>query len=190
VGERLVLLITAAIGALGWVFTHVVDRVTESPTVEYKITEGSLGKDKLLEVRLVNVTRSTSFSTVRLLMTVPNGGLIKDVKVTPVEPAFEGDVEPHVYGRSADVTLERFMPGARFDIRATYSGPRRPALRASAVDTPIRLQKRGLETLFARYEVVILSGLALIWLILAITVGIVFARSKVEAGATATGTRA
>jgi hypothetical protein len=166
-GERTVLLITVLIGALGWLFTHVVERVSDSPTVEFVVTEGTRGAQKTFDIQLSNVTRATSFNAVRILILAPRGGQIIDVSVTPREPSFEGDTEPHVFGRSADITLERFNPGARFQILAVYTGEGRPTLRASATDVPIRFQERGLETFFAKNEVAILSVLAVLWLVMA-----------------------
>ena len=167
--ERTVLLITVLIGAIGWLFTHVVERVTDSPTVEYRLTTSQTADGGLLKIRLVNVTRSTSFQMVRFLILAPTDGRIREVEVRPVEPSFEGDIEPHVFGRSADLTIERFMPGARFYVLVAYSGNERPRLRASSADAPIRFQRRSLETVFARYELVILAALAALYLIIALT---------------------
>ena len=166
--ERTVLLITVLVGAVGWLFTHLVERVSNSPTIEYTIETIGPPSQQVLKLGLINVTRSTSFEDVRILLTAPKGGSISDVFVAPREPSFEGDVGPEVYGRSADIVIERFMPGAQLEISAPYTGRGRPAVRASAKDVPIHFRERGLETFFARREVEIFGGLAIFWLLLSI----------------------
>jgi hypothetical protein len=154
-GERTIWLVTVVAGALGWLFTHTVDRVLASPTIEYEIRDGADSTNRLLVIPLTNVTRDQSFSEVRLTLTASPSSRILAVNVIPTEPASEGDVAPRYDSSSADVVLQNMLPQSHVEVKVRYTGPQRPSIRVSS-DESVQFQEAGVQTFFARHEIFIL----------------------------------
>ncbi len=160
--EKAVVFITIVAAVLGWLTTRVVDRITGAPTVEYRIDVHRSSRPTVT-VTLLNVTRTQEFRNLRVVLrTGPRHRMI-NADVHPVEPAFEGDRPPTVDGHTAEVVIEKFMPGSSVVIRATYNGGPRPVMSATSDSNAVRLLPSNWETWLAKNELRVLFWVWTVW---------------------------
>jgi hypothetical protein len=183
VGEKAPWLVTLILGVLGWLLSHTVDRIISSPTVEYDIRQYQGGDRRGVIVHLRNITRDKSFDHVQATVTFPDGKNFKWGMVAAA-PASEGDEPPVHQGATVSFAMPLLMPGTKVGFAASATGTAEPVVRIwSAASQPVRLQRRGAETFFARHETGVMTGLIALWLV-ALLIILVLARraSKAAAG--------
>lgn len=158
--EKAPFIVSLILAAIGWAVTHTVDRMTGTPTIAFHLDARSSGK---LLMTLRNVTRDHVFRDLTLVFTVEPGAAIQDVRVAPVEPAFEGDDPVVIYGRTAQLTFPQIQPAWAFSIVVRHTGKDRPRFRFEMKDGAIRATDESLETFFLAHEVCILLILVGTW---------------------------
>lgn len=167
--EKLTLILSAGIAALGWLITHYVDRLNASATVEYSsYVENCDGIATLpatacnYRVEVTNLNRTTSFNNLVFNFLAKGEGQISSYAFRPIEPAHVGNEPPRVGPRSAEFIATKLMPDAAIEIilRAT-GGP--PTMHVQADDT-IRMSPPTLETFLARYEMILMTALIVSWI--------------------------
>jgi hypothetical protein len=190
--ERLSYFITAVAAILGWLITHYVDRVTQTPTIEYKISETSQGDRTTVSYLLTNVNRTQAYGPIHVgFLAAPGAPIVTKLRVRPVEPAHEGD-EPPVHGAaSAQYTIPKMMPGAGINFTLATAGKDRPRLYLSSSDPKesVRFTESSVDTWVATNETTIVIFLIALWALVLATLLLVvlFLRSPRPEGAHNTG---
>jgi hypothetical protein len=161
--DRLGVLTTVVLAALGWLLTHYVDRLTASPTLEYSIASHEEGPRHRHLFRLRNVNRLTSYGPLKLTFQAPTGGIVA-YSLTPIEPTSEGDEFPRVSRDSAEFTIPKLMPNGAIKVALVTRDGVRPVLSVESA-TDIRLTRSGFETWLVRHELTVMGALIAIWLV-------------------------
>ncbi|WP_341705257.1 hypothetical protein [Ferrovibrio sp.] len=146
-------------GILAWSISHLADRVIESPSLLYSSTVESLTDPsisietdpKTLTVRLQNLSRDKTFKNVEILLTAPAGSSMNAFRITPTQPAHEGNNPQILAGLSGRALLPEIQPNWKFDIVAEFVGET-PSVRISAPNSVMRLIEPGFEATLAKNE--------------------------------------
>jgi hypothetical protein len=117
-GDKAPYLVSLILGVLGWLVSHMVDRIIEAPTLEYHIQKETAADRSMLSVELHNITREKSFEGLKATIYFPNATSIYSPHLTAAEPAFNGKAPPTVSGSTATFTLPKMMPGAQLNFSA------------------------------------------------------------------------
>ena len=158
--------------AVGWAATHVVDRLTSSPILEYAIVKArskpAFGPPQLkqLGIVLTNLTRDTTFKNLGIVLVAPEGTEIVGewTEMHPSPPAFEGNEPWRQQRRRFQYTIPSVHPGSEFFIKVGYVGEAAPVLRFES-SQPLFATRRNLETWFVRHETGFLAMLCGFWLL-------------------------
>jgi hypothetical protein len=178
--ERSALILPIALGALGWLLTHYVERVTASPTVEYYVDrtncDARAESEQTCDYRhaITNLSRTTSFPVIRFDF---EGSAIRDFRVERVATAHEGDRQPARDATTVTFFLESLMPGAAIVliVRATGQAP----TMAARSQAPLRMLPANFETFLVRREMTIMSILVILGILV---VGWIFLRRPSKNG--------
>jgi hypothetical protein len=135
--------VTLAVAIAGWSATYVVGRITNSPTLEYQVSQpvaspmGRASDAKTQTIRLTNLTRSSTFKNLTVVLVAQGGTLIlsEATEIIPLAPAFEGNEPWRHQGGMARYTIPKMHPGWTFIISVKYFGDKSPALRFESEDT-------------------------------------------------------
>ncbi|HEX8124485.1 MAG TPA: hypothetical protein VF548_02785 [Allosphingosinicella sp.] len=183
--ERVSYFITAVAAVLGWLITHYVDRVTDTPTIEYTIDEKTTSSGLEVVYRVTNVNRTHAYGPIKVSFLAADASPISSkLKVRSVEPADEGSEPTITYPDSAQYTVAKMMPGSRVRLDLAVRGATRPHIYLSSTnpDEAIRFTRRSLDTWVATHETSIVLVLIFVWA--AVLVGLVlFAFLRGDAGA-------
>jgi hypothetical protein len=161
--DRLGLLTTIVLGALGWLLTHYVDRLTASPTLEYSISSHEVGARYRYLFRLRNVNRLRSYGPLKLTFQAPGGGIV-GYSLAPVEPSSEGDDFPRVGPDSAEFTIPKLLPNGAIKVTLVTRDSARPVLSIESA-TDVRLTRSGFETWLVRHELGVMGVLIALWIL-------------------------
>lgn len=162
--------VTLAVAIAGWSATHVVDRVIGAPTLEYEAAESMASplphepNAKLQTLRLTNLTRSTTFKNLTVVLMAPRGTKVlnETTEIVAVAPAFEGN-DPWKYrGGMATYVIPKVHPGWTYLVRVGYVGDRLPILRFESDDS-IYTTRPNWETFIVKREVWILCAIGGFW---------------------------
>lgn len=162
--------VTLAVAIAGWSATYVVGRITGSPTLEFEQYQPvanpmqSEPKGMSQTLRLTNLTRSTTFKNLSIVLMAPPGTKILDetTDVIAVPPAFEGN-EPWKYrGGMARYVIPKVHPGWTYRVRVGYVGDKAPVLRFESEDN-VYTTRPNWETFVVRHEFWILAGIGGFW---------------------------
>src|SRR5258708_22788330 len=140
--------LTTFFGALTWVVAHTVDRLVDSPTIEYEITRQRIGDDRsqVWEIRanVVNLSQKSTFRNAKFLFVSrsdENGNALDtvfDVNQDHTEMVFLGPTLPEGKRRAkvqipgAEFVVPVLAPGARVELITRYVGKDEPRF----VDAP------------------------------------------------------
>jgi hypothetical protein len=162
--DRLGLLTTIVIGALGWLITHYVDRLTEAPTVEYSISSKSEGKGGNYRhvFRFRNVNRLKAYGPLKLTFQAPDSP-IRAYALRPVEPGSEGEEFQRISSDAAEFNIPKLMPNGAIKVIFRTEGKPRPAVSVES-GSDIRLTRSGFETWLVRHEITVMGALIVIWI--------------------------
>jgi hypothetical protein len=166
------------LAVIGWTITHIVDRVNETPALEYKISNEISSNFNNVEIEITNITRSTAFQNI--IIVLQDVGDIRNYcgyeakkideefcpKITPVQPAEDGKEAPSVDERSVSFNIPRIMPGSVYRIKSPYVKTETPKIRISSNISTIKMTSRNIETVFAKNEIDILLILLSSWIII------------------------
>jgi hypothetical protein len=166
-------LIAALLAALGWMLAHVVDRVTEAPTIVYRVcegdkcskSEGQKSSRKYMSLEVQNISSKMVFSNIKVVFAIEPTGRIKNFLVRPVEPSHEGDEPWILEQQTASFEIPKIHPGGIFEFELEYEGKNPPSLRFISESQAVRWIKPGLQSWYVNRETEIfiaLSGLFLI----------------------------
>lgn len=176
--NRLPIWLAMFLGALGWCITHVVDRITSSPAVEYSISGNEKrGADgtSIVNVELFNLSSSISHrELVVLLVRESKDSAVKfspkQCEIIAIAPTSLGSSER----AECDLDVAEFRadvlpPQGRIELRAAVHGEGKVLIvggpSASKSDSSYYLAPRNIETIFAKHEFAILSISLIIWVV-------------------------
>lgn len=154
--------VTVALGCAGWFLTHTVDRVTESPTLEYELTTISINSTATAKLQLTNITRDHTFDEVKVDFLGTRGTTFSNPSAVTVQPADDGSTSPVVGGDTASFTVARMQPGNVYRLSVSYKGKNAPTVRITSDRSIIRPVPPSLETSFAKNEFSYLLAIGLI----------------------------
>jgi hypothetical protein len=162
--------VTLALALFGWSANHVVNRITDAPTLEYRIEEPKEEKSTsgqplwTQNITLTNLTRKQTFENLSVMLIARKGSTLASdqLKLRPVPPAFEGDDSWESEGGRATFTVPKLHPGSSVQVVSAYTGDKPPVFRIKSQGT-VFATKANWETWFVRHEIYILTPLALVW---------------------------
>ncbi len=193
-GEKAPFLVTLIFGILAWGVTHIVDRVTAAPTIEYREAlsplRGPAAEVRKIEVRLHNLSSNDTYYNTTFILSRRTGSAtrfltnLEDKQHTPdvvaEEPAWFG--ETSTTKRSIDPSddhidfiVPQIPPDGRIRIIAFFTGDGVPLFRAklNADDkSTMRLVPPSIETFLVRNETLLIlaamlsavAGYSVLWL--------------------------
>lgn len=152
-------LITLILAIIGWAVTHLVDRISSAPTIEFRTSTRAYTGNNIFIVQLTNLSSDHAFRNLLLQLQAPSGGKVTGLHILPVQPAFEGDDPTHV-AQSGDAWFKfaELQPEGTFYAEATYVGDP-PKVRISLPTKSARIVAPSLETALVRNELAVLIGL-------------------------------
>ena len=162
--------VTLALALLGWSANHVVNRIIDAPTLEYRIQEAtveSVGEGKshrVQRITLTNLTRKQTFDDLTVILVSRRGSPLasEHLQLKPIPPAFEGDESWEAEGGRATFTIPRLHPGNSVYVISAFQGKSPPVFRIKSKGT-VFATSANWETWFVRNEVVVLTPLAILW---------------------------
>jgi hypothetical protein len=95
--------------------------------------------------------------------------------VIPVEPFDEGRNDREIMARSASYTIPALAPHAEIAFQVSFRG-NVPKIRISSVEQPMYVTPRSFETVFARYELLVLALLIGLTLLAAVPISLITLR--------------
>jgi hypothetical protein len=158
-------IVTILMAALTWSLTHIADRLLATPMIRYEVQNLSTQGRQAQYLTFKNITRDKTFRGLRLVLTAAADGQFTQGAVIPFQPASEGDRPYQLAGRTFEFTFPEFQPGWKIEISVGYTGSAPPTLRLSSADQTIYAVVPSLETLLVEYDLEVLIGLAVIWII-------------------------
>ena len=175
--KELPILLTFLFTLLGWTFMKVSDKITESPTIEYKFLD-SVTNDttKTFYYRLINLTNNKQFTNLNFrISTEPGKGYFVDGKLEAVPPAPMFNVPAIVAGMEKSeitFTIKRFNPKCQYNLLVNYNGEINPPilqlsynnLTDEVIADPLVLKKASFFTMLVKNDVSLYLALFLILL--------------------------
>ena len=165
--EKLPYVVTLLFAAIGWGVTHIVDRVLNSPIVEYRteVVEGSDRTTRTFVARLRNMSRDRAYTnlTVEFLLPPSSTGKFTTGTVDAKPPAAFGSRPPKMAGGSAKFDIPALFPSWEIALIANYTGDEIPELRLEKANPAPRLVRPSLETFLVDHEVKIILGAIVLW---------------------------
>ena len=159
-------LATILLGACGAGLLHLMDRLTEAPTVEYCVKwHGRCPRS--VTVTIQNLSHSTLFRDLRFTLGSRSDstgrGVFSSCSLVGEPPAFQHDTQPKITddGSELEFLLADLQPGNLFILNTSYSGSDTPRLRlipaASATfptarSTEVRLLECSWLTHFIKHQ--------------------------------------
>jgi hypothetical protein len=170
--------VTVVIGILAWLFTHISDSLLNTPMIEYSRSISSRNTDKFIAIVITNVTRTITFNSLTIRVTTPEASKVTRMQIIPIEPAYEGDVQPTIKDHLAEFAFGKIHPGFSYNIRVSYEGSSEPNIRFIADDT-IYFTKGNIQTFIVRHQVGLLMFLFIIWIVVLLSVYVKINNDKV-----------
>ena len=123
-------LVTALLLACGWGIVHVIDRLTEAPSMEYCVTLERADEVAIVKVSLENLSLTTKFRMLKFNLGDRENGeeLFSRPRIVEDPPAFQGSRKPEG-GRQLEFEIAAMNPGDRIEVTAKYPGVDLPPLR-------------------------------------------------------------
>ncbi len=169
--EKAPYIVTVFIAALGWTVTHFVDRIVNSPTIEYKITKTPVtGNAHDFSIRITNLSTTSTFRNPEFTVVARGNAKLKfsnentTVRATP--PANAANAAAVVQTDAVSFTVPVLPPKAEFELVTRFTGDGeaifmgRPAERG---EDSFLLVEESLQTRLARYEFCVIGAGLLIW---------------------------
>lgn len=162
--------VTLALALFGWSANHIVNRITDAPTLEYRIDEPTQDDSTpsrafwTQRITLTNLTRKQTFDNLSVILVARKGSTLASdhLQLRPVAPAFEGDESWESEGGRATFTVPKLHPGSSVQVVSAYTGKSPPVFRIKSQGT-VFATRANWETWFVRNEIFILTPLALVW---------------------------
>jgi hypothetical protein len=164
--EKMPYLVTLLFGALGWGATHTVDRLLESPIIEYTTWAAPATQFRIFSLSIYNVSQKQAFNGLTLVFLLPKGSgkfLPNSARIVASPPAWEGEAAPDTRQQSIIFTLPTLHPDGQVRFEAGFEGDTLPAIRLSTAVGPVRLVPPSLETFLVKHELCVLIGMMLFW---------------------------
>lgn len=164
--------LTASFGALGWLVTHIVDRIVSTPAVQYKIEHPTIDSN-IFSIKLENITRNQHFDdvslTVRSEKKCGEKNQITDCftekKFIAIEPANLGYRPVTFTEVSMSYNIPRMMPGSEYVLSAVYNGTasNKIYINLDSNKSTIRYINKSIETYIVKNEIKILLIILILW---------------------------
>ncbi len=175
--EKVPTLVVIFLTAAGWVVTHIVDRVLNSPTVEYAIEQIDIKKDGGSSVaqeivHLENLSANMSFNGLEfalrpkrinddlLFINDASNGFISEIR--PYAPVWPGDMTVTTEEKGVKYTIGSLPPRGKIDLIAYFHGTVAPELVSYSTGPVMVLLPPSIETFFARHEACVLIAAVII----------------------------
>jgi hypothetical protein len=179
--EKFPYLLTLLFVLLGWGLTHTVDRLLDSPLIEYTVKQEAKEGSVNIEYQITNITRDKLFKGLSFLVMLPDTPKARIVKASwAVLPPIRLDPsakEPDTNAMRAIYYVPQFHPNCSIRLQVLISGSVVPPLRFSSSDTAVMLIHSSLQTFLVRNEICILVILMATWSIAILAYGIYLGRA-------------
>ena len=148
---------------------HVIDRLTEAPSVEYCVTWHK-EQSRRVTVTIENLSHTDRFQnlTFNLGSRSNESGKFSNPNIVADPPAFEGRVPPPKHsGTQLEFNISDLHPGGRFELTANYSGTDTPPLRLLSATDEIYLLECSIRTFLLKNQlgfILTFSGVSLIFI--------------------------
>ncbi len=144
----------ALLGACGWGIVHVIDRLTEAPTVEYSVTSRT-GRQRGVAVNIRNLSYTNRFKDLKFSLDCRSNdcGTFSNADIVGIPPAFHGGARPDTcQGSELTFVIPNLHPGWRFMAHADYDGDDTPPLRLMYAATEVQLLESSSLTFLLRHQ--------------------------------------
>jgi hypothetical protein len=177
--DRIFQIITFFVAALGWTVVHTVDRLVDSPTLEYKYSKQAVeGEPNTWDVTytITNLSPKTTFrQTTFVLRADPKS---KDVQFIPdtdngsqarvrvYAPSLVAPSSIEVNTDAARFVIKVLAPDHKFELIARYRGSGEVVLLGRPADDgtdSFALVRESFTTLLAKNELAVLWGCISLW---------------------------
>lgn len=170
--EKFPYLLTILFALIGWGLTHSVDRLINSPIIEYKLKkEFSENGGKTVSYEITNISRDRLFENLEFKLLCKRGykGKFLKAKSKPFPP-MDLPEEVEFGDEYVKITIPEFHPDWKFILTVKMSEDFYPTLHFSSKNSatgnkPIRLLQSGFETCIIKHELQIIVGLIALWLL-------------------------
>ena len=184
--EKVPYIVTVFVAALAWTVTHFVDRVVETPAIEYKIENIHL-KDNYYEFRvhITNLSNTITFRKPEFTISAGKNENIRfrtdesQTQVVATPPATAADTLSNVQGDAATFTLAVLPPKSQIELLIHYTGDGSPVFNGRPPkkgNESFMLIQSSFQTWLARNELLVISIGLLAWL--AIMIYVAFANKR------------
>lgn len=165
-------LVTILFLSIGWGLTHIVDRILQSPIIEYKLTVKECSKDwKILSYLITNISRDKSFQGLKFSLVLEDSkkgrflSIIGPKLYPPIWESKSGE-KPHLEPEYVEFDVKELQPNSKVGVEIKLSGDYYPDLRFSSENQTIILLKANCETFLVKNEFYIILGLIGFWFVL------------------------
>ena len=170
--EKFPYLLTILFALIGWGLTHSVDRLINSPIIEYKLTkEFTENRKQLVSYEITNISRDRLFQNIEFKLLHKRGSKGKLSQAnSKTFPPMDLPEQVQFGAEYATITIPEFHPDWKFVLTVEMSEDFYPTLHFSsknpaAGNRPIRLLRSGFETYIIKHELQIIVGLIALWLL-------------------------
>lgn len=173
--EKFPYLLTILFALIGWSLTHSVDRLINSPIIEYKLKKECSGNGrKLVSYEITNISRDRLFENIEFKLLCKRGckGKFLQAKLK-LPPPMDISEEVEMDDDYVKFSIPELHPDWKLLLTVEMSEDFNPTLhfssKKSANDNkPIRLLRSSFETYLIKHELKIIIGLIVFWSLLII----------------------
>ena len=176
--SKLLLLPTTILAVIGWTTTRIVDRVNNTPALEYSISKNQKFKFDNIILEISNINRNIAFENVDIIF--QGAGDIRTIcspqfyqkrrnfcpEIIPVQPAEDGKDAPIINQNSITFNIPKIMPGSTYRLQSGYKSDKIPIVRITSNSSVIRIIPAGIETFFQKNEILILFNSVVFWILI------------------------
>ena len=133
--EKAPYVVTIFVAAAAWASIRTADRLSDTPFIEYRLTDVSSTSSRTLEVRLRNLTRSTAFQCFQLTIVSANVSRLSFGAPETWDQVLRGTVLVLGTAKKSNASegvmeIQNFYPGGDFAVRIPVRGDGEPRLLA------------------------------------------------------------
>jgi hypothetical protein len=176
--EKMPYLLTLLFALAGWTVVHIVDRLSQSPIIEYSVCESRNDGHTVYELTIINISQRTLFKNLRFDWMMKDSAKAKFIDGKSFLfsfPPMLGDYTPQTLPRQVSFTLLDFQPHGKVSLRTETSGATECDLYVSfvssednpndivAADGPLMLLRASPTTFILKYEFSILIISLVVW---------------------------
>ena len=169
--EKAPYIVTVFIAAMAWTVTHFVNRIVETPTIEYRIIKTQLQGDTYdYTIRITNLSTMSTFRNPEFTLVARGNAKLEftneNTTVRASPPANAANATAVVQTDAVSFTLPVLPPKAEFELVTRFKGTGDPIFMGRPPEggtESFMLLEVSLQTWLARYEFWVIGTGLLIW---------------------------